>query len=881
MMSYKNPELPVRERVQDLLKRMTLEEKIAQMDMIRGVELAEKVHVAHFCAVDEQSDFQWDKVRASFGNRGMGFVHDIYSVPSVLNRLQRYLVEETRLGIPCIFTGEALHGLSYPGATIFPMPINMGATFHPELTCEVGAAIAAETRSLGIHEILAPNLDLAREPRWGRVEETFGEDTFLSAKMAYAIVVGEQGDDIGAPDKIAAEPKHYCVHGIPEGGTNCSPARVGRREIETEYLPVFEAGIKKAGAYNAMASYNCIDGEAVIASEYYLREILKERFGLKGYVRADFGAVNRLKTNHHMTTDSKDSIRLAVNGGLDVQGFDFPNQYWEETLAELVREGKIKESVIDEAVSRILSVKFRLGLFEHPYTDEAHYKDVVRCEKHLQTSLQTARESIVMLQNKNDILPLKNVKSIALLGPSSGYQRVGSYSSVPYGYKVPSLYEELKRMLGPDVKIRQCDGCGISERDICPVPENWYEDGVELTFYGNDHFGGEALGFSHMKGINFNWILAKPHRDLEFTRYSVRMKCMLHVNTHDFTEGEEIKGRLVFRTADSVRVSVDGECLIDSFGDHKAALPGSEFRFVNGARHEVEIEYVCDVNGRDVALCLDFHHDSMEDAMELAEESDVVVLVCGDDKITSGEGMDRCDLKLYGRQRELIQRVAALNKPSVLVLESGKPVDLREEIHQMDAILEAWFGGELGARAIAEVLLGLQDPSGRLPVSFPKSVGHLPCYYSRLPGGSREYLEGDINALFPFGFGLSYTQFSYSGLRIEKLDGPCNYKVSVKVKNVGSREGTDVVQLYINDVESSVVRPDKLLKGFKRVTLLAGEEKTVSFLLDFDSFRLYDLKYQWVVEAGDFEIMIGKNSNDIVLKSRVTISEDVRQINDF
>ncbi|MBD5455235.1 MAG: beta-glucosidase [Lachnospiraceae bacterium] len=877
MIKYKNPELSVEERVEDLLKRMTLEEKVAQMDMIRGVELAEKVHPAHFCAVDGQSDFQWDKVKESFGEKGMGFIHDIYSVPAVLNKVQHYMVEKTRLGIPCIFTGEALHGLSYPGATIFPMPINIGATFHPEIANEVGAAIAAETRSLGIQEILAPNLDLAREPRWGRVEETFGEDTFLSANMAYAIITGEQGDDISRTDKIVTEPKHYCVHGIPEGGTNCSPARVGEREVETEYLPVFEAGIKKAGAYNAMASYNSIDAEAVIASEYYLREILKKRFGLKGYVRADFGAINRLKTQHHMTTDSKDSIMMAVNGGLDVQGFDFPNQYWESTLVELVHEGKISMQVIDEAVSRILSVKFQLGLFEHPYTDEEHYKQVVRCEKNREISLRAARESIVLLQNKNNVLPLRNMQSIAVVGPSSGYQRVGSYSSVPYGYKVPSIYEELKRMAGTDVKIRQCDGCGISERDVAPIPEGWYEDGVELTFFGNDHFGGEALGSSHMKTIGFNWILAKPHRDLEFTGYSVRMRCILKVNTHDFTEGEEIKGQLVFRTGDSVRVYVDNVLVIDSVGDRKTALPECEFQFINGSRHEIEVEFVCDVNGKDIALCLDFHHESMEDAVKLAEESDVVVLVCGDDKITSGEGMDRCDLKLYGKQKELIRRVAELHKPTVLVLESGKPVDLSEEIAAVDGILEAWFGGELGATAIAEVLLGKENSFGRLPVSFPKSVGHLPCYYSRLPGGSREYLEGDVNALFPFGYGLSYTKFEYYDLNVKKTDGPCNYEVTVKVKNIGDREGCDVVQLYVNDRQSSVVRPDKLLKGFKRVHLHEEEEREVSFLLDFDSFRVLNLKKKWVVEAGDFDIMISKNSRETILSKRITIERDIMQ----
>lgn len=871
MEKYKNPCCCIEERVADLLGRMTLEEKVAQIDMIRGVELAEKVHKAHFCAVDENSDFQWDKVEEVFGDRGMGFVHDIYSVPAVLNKLQRYMVKKTRLGIPCIFTGEALHGISWPGATVFPMPLNLGASFNLELTEKVGAAIAAEARSIGIHEILAPNLDLAREPRWGRVEETFGEDTYLSAQMAYAIICGEQGEDISRPDKVAAEPKHYCVHGIPEGGTNCSPARVGRREIETEYLPVFEAGIRKAGAYNAMASYNCIDGEAVICSKHYLREILKERYGLKGYVRADFGAVNRLKTAHHMTTDSEESIRMAVQGGLDVQGFDFPNRFWEETLISLVRQQKLEESVIDEAVSRVLRVKFELGLFENPYTDETHYKDVIRCEKHRELSLQAARESIVLLQNKNGVLPLKNVTSIALIGPSSGKQRIGSYASVPYGYPVPSIYEEIKRIAGDGVEIYQSDGCAVSERDISLIPESWYEDGVTLSYYANDRFEGRPIGQNRMDSINFNWILAKPHRDLEFTGYSVKMKCRLKVDTHIFTPEDEINGRLVFTTGDSVRVFVDGRCLIDSVGSHKQKLPECDFKFINGAVHEIEVEFICDVNGNHLTLSLDYHDSSMDKAITLAQKCDVCVLVCGDDTVTSGEGMDRCDLKLYGKQRELIRKVGELGKPTVLVLESGKPVDLESEIHSMDAILEAWFGGELGARAIAEVLFGQINPSGKLPISFPKNVGYIPCYYSRLPGGSEEYLEGNCRALFEFGFGMSYTRFTYQDLEIWKKEGRYEYCVRVRIKNDGECAGTEVVQMYINDLQSSVVRPDRLLKGFRRVTLEPGEEKIVEMDLNFDSFKLLNLDFEWLVEPGDFEIMVGGSCDDIRLKKIISI----------
>lgn len=871
-MKYKDPSLSPKTRAEDLLSRMTLEEKAAQMDMIRGVELATKVHEAHFCSVDENSDFYWEKVDKSIGKKGMGFVHDVYSVPAVLNKLQKYMVEETRLGIPCIFTGEALHGLSYPGATVFPMPINMGATFHPELTKEVGAAIAAETRSLGIHEILAPNLDLAREPRWGRVEETFGEDTYLSSEMAYAIITGEQGEDISRPDKIVCEPKHYCVHGIPEGGTNCSPARVGTREVETAYLPVFEAGIKKAGAYNAMASYNCIDGEAVISSDYYLRKVLKERFGLKGYVRADFGAVNRLKTSHHMTTDSKESIRMAVNAGLDVQGFDFPNKYWEETLMELVNEGKITMETIDEAVMRILTVKFELGIFEHPYVDEAHYKEVVRCEKHKQVSYEAAKESIVMLQNKNNVLPLrKDVKSIALIGPSSGRQRIGSYSSEPYGYRVESLLEAVSKKVGKDTVIRQHDGCAISERDIALVPKEWFRDGVTLEYYNNPDFSGSPLGSDKMNAINFNWILAKPHRDLEFTGYSVRMSGVIKVNTHDFTQSEEIKGKLVFTTDDSVRVYIDGNCVIDSVGAGKQKLPQCAFTFRNGAEHTLLVEYVCDVNGNNVTLSMDFHDASLEGAVAAAKESEVVVLVCGDDKVTSGEGMDRSELRLYGKQRELVKQVCALGKPVVLVLENGKPVDLSYETEHLDSILVAWFGGERGAEAIADVLFADVNPSGKLPISFPKNVGQVPCYYSMLPGGSTEYLEGSRKPLFSFGHGLSYCEFKYENLAISKKENKYEYEVTLEVSNLGTMAAEEVVQLYVEDLQSTIVTPRKLLKAFKRISLLSGEKKQVNLALDFDSFKLLNREFNWVVEPGDFMIMAGTSSEDIRLSQMITI----------
>lgn len=871
MYPYQDANRPVEERVEDLLSRMTPEEKVAQMDMIRGVELATRTHEAHFCAVDPTSDFDWAHVEKALGNRGIGFVHDVYSHAHVLNRLQRYFVEETRLGIPCIFTGEALHGISYPGATSFPMPIALGATFDPEITHKIGHAIGKESRTLGITEILAPNLDLAREPRWGRVEETFGEDTFLSSEMAYAIITGEQNHGRLASDAaVACEPKHYVGHGVPEGGTNCSPLHAGPREIETDYLPVFEAGIVRAGAPNVMAAYHSIDGEPVIASEHYLRKILRERYGMRGYVRADFGAVQRLHNQHHMTANAKDSIALAVENGLDVQGFDFPNEVWQSSLLSLLEEGRLSAPIIDDAVRRILRLKMELGLFEHPYMPEGREDTVLRCPEHRRLSRRAAEEAITLLQNRHQRLPLtKPPRRIALIGPSAAHQRLGSYSSVPYGYEVPSLWQELRSRL-PDVDLTYHCGCGITPQDVDVIPASWFPEGIRMTYFPTPDFT-EPVGEETVNQINFSWIFAKPHAALPFGGYSVRMEGILRPDPASCCGADAFDGLLMFTGNDSVRVYVDGTLLIDAFGEKRhGASRSAPFRFASGEAHHFVIELLRDEWGYNLSLAMDSRTERMEEAIRAAGESDLAILVCGDDKMTSGEGMDRCDLRLYGRQTELIRRVAATGTPVVLILENGKPMDLHEESTLADAILETWFIGEHGAAAIADVLLGKVSPSGHLPISFPRATGAIPCYYNRLPGGNENYLEGPRAALFPFGHGLSYTEFDYRQLRAEKeADG--SVSVQLLVANTGAWDADEVVQLYLRDICSSVVTPDLALKAFRRITLPAGTEKEIRFRLDASAFRLLNRKGEWVVEPGEFEICLGRSSADIRCRTIVAL----------
>ena len=749
MEAYKNPALTPEERARDLLSRMTLEEKVAQINIIRGTNIHENSNRTDCCTVEADDILMEDTFVDYVGTNGIGYIHDIYSVPHIKNRIQKYLVENTRLGIPAIFTGEALHGLEFAGCSIFPVPLTLSQTFDPALVNAIGDGIATETRALGHHEILAPNLDVARDPRWGRTEETFGEDTYLSSEMAVAIISGEQKGDISRGDAIICEPKHYCVYGIPEGGINCAPARVGRREVETVYLPVFEAGITRGGAYNVMSSYNSIDGEIVTESPYYMTEVLKERWGMRGISRADWGGVGRLIGYHRVAKTREECIRRCLSGGLDMQGAcDYDARFWNQTVCDLVRAGKLTEAKIDDSVCRILKMKFELGLFENPYVDDETYKSVMRCDKHAAISLKAAEEAMVLLSN-NGILPLKeDYKKIAVIGPSSAAQKIGGYSSKPRGYTVKSVYDELKERY-PEAEIHQCDGCAI---------------------------------------------------------------------TH--TQGQSVL-------------------------------------YVDGQPHLTQV-LEADID------------DMIDDAVAIAKDAELAILVCGDNTISSGEGRDRSRLVLAGRQRELILKVAETGTPVVLVLENGKAVDLSAEAPVCASIVVAGFGGEFGAKAIVKTLAGDVNPAGRLTVSYPHDEGMIPCYYSRQPGGSCDYLEGSRDPKYPFGFGLSYTKFAYSDLSIRPLGG-YRFEAKFTVQNVGERAGDEVAQLYVNDPESSIVTPTKVLRKFKRVSLEAGESTEIIFELGFDDFKLLNRDWKWVVEPGEFEIMVGASSADIRLTETIEV----------
>lgn len=744
---YKNPELSPEERAEDLLSRMTLREKIAQLDMKFGSQYCTELHPNDNCSVMATSDYYWDKLREDFPD-GLGYLHDNYSVPAVMNKLQKFFIENSRLGIPVIFTGEALHGIAGTRATVLPIPTAWAATFEPDYAYKAGRVIAKETRSLGIFEILAPNLDVARDPRWGRTEETFGEDTCLSTKMAVGIVKGHQNGDISKKDSVISEPKHYCIHGIPEGGVNCGTARAGLREIESCYLPVFEAAIKEGGATDVMVSYNSIDGDLMMTSSHYLKTVLKERYALPGICRSDWGGLRRVHYLHKMAKDPKDAIYLSKKNGLDCQGGDeYPNKLWVDSLEELVNEGKIDIENINESCRRVLKLKFKLGLFENPYTDEEIYKEVINCKEHLDTALEIAQKSVILLKN-DGILPLEKnkYKKIALVGPSSDKVRLGGYSAKIVDRELETIYKVLKEML-PDAEIMQADGCGIS---------------------------------------------------------------------------------------------------------------GDDFRFALGDQHHL------------AGIKAEEQVEDMDSAVKIACESDLIIFCGGDDTISSGEGRDRCELTLCGKQSELMKKLSETGKPMVFVMIHGKPLVINEESDMCNAVLSCWFGGEKGPSAICDVLLGNVNPGGKLPFSLPRRSTMIPCYYSMLPGASNEYYEGRGDALYPFGFGLSYTTFEYKDITLEKT-GDTDVKVRVTVKNTGDVAGDEVVQIYVEDCESSVVTPRVLLKDFKRVTLAPHEEKTIEFNLGYNAFRLMNQAYEWVVEPGTFKIYAGSSSRDLHLSAEIEL----------
>jgi beta-glucosidase len=722
---YQEPSLSIKRRVADLLARMTVEEKVAQLgsrpsftDWQEWIRCTLEEKIAHSQAVPPG-----DVIGAGVGQLSL-LLRELppKSAAAKANEIQRYARENTRLGIPPIIHDEGLHGLLCNDATSFPQAIAMASSWHPELLEEVAAAIGKETWARGIHQLLSPTINIARDPRCGRTEETYGEDPYLASRMAVAFVRGVQSQG------VVTTPKHYAANFVGDGGRDSYAVHFSERLLREVYFPAFEASVREGGALSIMAAYNSLDGVPCSCNRWLLTEVLRDEWGFEGYVVSDYDSVIHILTKHAVAADKQEVAKKAVEAGLEVE---LPQtDCYGEPLLEGLEQGAISAEAVDEAVRRVLAVKFRLGLFDEPFVDEEQAEAVCNTAEHRVLALQMAREGIVLLKNEGAALPLaKEVKSIAVIGPQADEPRLGGYTWDGYA----------------------------RERIITPL-----------------------------QGIR--------------------------------------------ERANDLQVHFAQGCTVT--GDSK---------------------------------------DGFAEALQAARQSEVALLFVGNNRQTEGEQRDRADLDLPGVQCELIKQVAATGVPTIVVLINGSAVTMLDWIDQVGAVVEAWYPGEVGGTAIAEVLFGDTNPSGKLPITFPRMVGQLPLYYNYKPSGRiYNYVDLAGKPLFPFGHGLSYTTFVYRNLHI-RLERKKTVKVSLEVENTGERAGDEVVQLYIHDVVASVARPVKELKGFRRISLQPHEMQEVTFEVPVQQLGLYDAGMQYTVEPGEFEIMVGSSSGDIRLTGQLEI----------
>ena len=713
---YKNPNLPVDQRVADLLGRMTLEEKACQLDMYSGRNsLLTTNELFGRTRARPDAHFVPERAEKAFGHLGIGAIHDLYAYPSLYNAVQKWVIGSNRLGIPALFTGEGLHGYMGYGETIFPQSVNLASTWNPGLAHAEAAAIASEARADGIDMLFCPVLDVARDPRWGRVEEDFGEDPYLSGQIGLAYVEGMQGDSLATDHTCICEPKHFAGHGSPESGINTAPVHAGEREVRSVFLKSFEPAIREGHAMGVMVAYNDIDGAPCIANPWLLRTVLRGEWGFQGFTLSDAGAIGRLYRDHHVAATPADAVRLALNSGVDMTFYDFDHQTFQNAIIDGVKNGQVSEATLDAAVGDVLRVKFLLGLFDHPFVDVNLDKTVRRSAEHLALSLEVARESMCLQKNQGNLLPLaKNLKRIAVIGPNSNTVLMGDYTS----------------------------GDSITD----------------LSEYGI---------FNQVKKI----------------------------------------------------VSPDTQVLFDE--------------------------------GTNIAS-----------AVALATGSDVVIMGLGENSSISGEGHDRSNLDLPGNQEQLLEAVAATGVPVVMALQNGRPLTIPWAAQHVPAILEAWYPGEFGGQAIAETLFGDNNPAGRLSISFPKNLGQLPVFYDSFPSKHNRFVDGNDSPIFPFGFGLSYTQFKYDHLHVTapQTGGDGDVLVTFELTNAGQRDGDEVAQVYVREMTASVATPQRALKSFSRIHLKAGETQTVTLHIERSDLAVWGANREWTVEPGQFTVWVGGNS---------------------
>ncbi|TDW47867.1 beta-glucosidase [Flavobacterium sp. 270] len=846
---YQDAKLPVEERVKDLLSRMTLEEKVRQMDMYKGEYFKEK------------EDFSKSKSALKIGKLGIGAIHDIYPRSAkMINDLQTDVIKGNRWGIPALIMCEMLHGYLDDGSTAFPMNIGLGATWDTNMIGKVGEVIAKEARAHGVHFGLGPNLDLGREPRWGRVAETFGEDAYLNSEIGLAFIKGLQGDDLKSDRSIIAEPKHFAVHGIPQAGGNSSPILVGERSAREDHLPSFQKAFTKGGALGTMCAYSELDGIPCAANHWLLTDVLRKEWGFKGIVVSDLGAIKYIQTTHKVSDSPKESIREAITAGVDMQFYDFTNEFWQNTIIELVNEKKLTQENIDRAAGGVLRLKFLLGLFENPYTDKNLIKERFHTKENQQIALEAAQKSMILLKNDNNTLPLKkDIQNIAVIGPNANASRLGGYSV--HNKVGKTVLEGIKEVVGAKTNVMYEEGVPLIVMGQV-IPSKYLftpdeaQNGLKGEYFNNRNVEGTPALTRIDNQLEFDWPWS-PGVGVNDDDFSIRW-------TGYIKSDKAFDGWLGLSSDDGIRMWIDDQLVIDNWTKGATSIVTTPKNIEAGKKYKVRIEMWEGGWGARAHLRWNLERVNLQPAVEIAKKADVAIVVLGESNELVEENRDVATLDLHGMQQELIEAIQKTGTPVVCVLLNGRPLSTNWIADNIPAIVEGWFPGENGGRAVADVLFGNYNPGGRLPITVPKSVGQLPIYYNQKPSAIHRYVSESENPLYTFGYGLSYTKFEYSNLALNvkeiKKDG--EVKVSVDVKNIGNFDGDEVVQLYVNDIYSSVTTPEKTLRGFKRLFIEKGQTKHVEFILTAAELALWNREMKNVVESGDFEVMVGGNSTD-------------------
>ncbi len=864
---YKDPSASVENRVKDLLTHMTPEEKFRQLFMIPGdiTGMVDKYKSGIF-GFQVSTSVQNDDAAQQLLTYGPGA--NAYETAVKINNLQKFFKEKSRLGIPIIPFDEALHGLVREGATAFPQAIALAATWNPQLVHQVADAIAQECKTRGIRQILSPVVNIASDVRWGRTEETYGEDPYLASEMGVAFVSAFEKKG------IITTPKHFIAN-VGEGGRDSYPIHWNERLMREIYLPPFEACFKRGGSRSVMTAYNSYDGSPSTAHNELLNSLLKKEWGFDGFVISDAGATGGANVLHFTAKDYTDAATKSITNGLDVI---FQTSIDHDTLFSTpFYDGTLDQKVIDSAVYRVLKKKFELGLFENPYTDPDDAKKWSGHPDHRVLAKKAALESIVLLKNENKLLPLsKNIRSIAVIGPEADEVRLGGYSGP--GNNNISILSGLKDIAGNNVKIKYALGCKRTHQDFVTVSAQYLfnsqdktkPDGLLGEYFNNVSFSGEAAFTRIDDQIKFQWTLFSPDpTTLSYDFYSVRWTGKLKSPTSG-------KYKIGIDGNDGYRLYLDGKLIIDNWTKRTRQIKAVDFVFEKNKEYDIRIEYYEPTGNAWFRLIWnmgvrDTDTDEIDKAVKLANQSDVAVIAVG---IEEGEFQDRALLNLPGRQEELIQKIAATGKPIIVLLTGGSAITMNNWIDKADAIVHNWYAGEEGGNAIADILFGNYNPAGRLPITFPVFEGQLPLVYNHKPTGrGDDYVNLTGQPLFPFGYGLSYSTYKYSDLKLSQssINAEEAMTVTCKVTNTGSYAGDEVVQMYIRDELASVARPVMELKSFERTPLLPGESKTLSFEIAREALQMYDIKMKKVIEPGDFRIMIGASSKDIRLRGILKI----------